>query len=65
MNDTALRGMGETGGDLQNVGQCLGDGQAAAAIEDRPQVLAIDELEGDEVEPLVLAAEEDARTMFS
>src|SRR5262249_12259686 len=53
-------GVCEAGGDLDDVVERLGDGQAAAAFEDGAEVLALDELEGYEVQALVLAAEEDA-----
>ena len=38
--------------------------QPAAAFQHHAQVLALDELEGDEVQSLVLAAEEDARDVL-
>jgi hypothetical protein len=40
--------------------QRLADRQPSAVLQDGPQVVALDELEGDEVQPLVLAAEENA-----
>ena len=49
------------GGHLEHVADGLGDRHGpAAAVDQLPQVLALDELEGDEVQPLVLAAEVDA-----
>ena len=60
MDDAALGGVGQAGGHLEHVVQRLGDRQPAAPLQDGAQVVALDELEGDEVQPLVLAAEEDA-----
>src|SRR5262249_48638952 len=60
VDDAARRRVGQAGGHLQEVVQRLGHRQPAAAVEEAAQVLALDELEGDEVQPLVLAAVEDA-----
>src|SRR5262249_43831207 len=52
-------GVRQTRGDLQHVVQRFRHGQSAAALDQRPQVLALDELAGYEVQPLILAAIED------
>jgi len=60
VDDAARRRVRQPGGHLDDVVERLGDGQPAAAFEDGAEVLALDELEGDEVQALILAAEEDA-----
>ena len=60
VDDAPAGRVGESGGDLEHVVDGLADGQPAPPLEQDAQVIALDELEGDEVEALVLAAVEDA-----
>src|SRR2546430_11683820 len=60
MDDTPAGSMGQASRHLQDIVQRLADRQPATAFEDGAQVVALDELEGDEVEVLVLAVVEDA-----
>ncbi len=54
----------QAGGDLQDVTDRLAHRQPASASSEDAQVVALDKLEGDEVQPLVLAAEEDPRDVL-
>src|SRR5262249_31332161 len=60
VDDTALRRVGQSCCNLEEKMDSFGNRQLTTAIEDGTQVLAFNELEGDEVQPLVLTAEEDA-----
>ena len=60
MDDAARRRMGQARGDLQHVVDRFLHRDAAANLQDGPQVFALDKLEGDEVQPLIFAAKEHA-----
>ena len=60
MDDAAFGRVVQAGGHLDHVADALGGRERAAPVDQLPQVVALDELEGDEVQPLVFAAEEDA-----
>ena len=64
MHDAARVGVFQTRGDLKDIANRFADRNSAAALEHGPQVDAFDELERDEVQPLVFAAEEDAGDIF-
>ena len=60
VDDAALGSVAQSGGNLDHVANALGRRDRTAPVDQLPEVLALDELEGDEVEPLILAAEVDA-----
>ena len=64
MDDAAARRVRQAGGHLQHVMQCFADRQPAALFQNRAQIVALDELESDEVQPLILAAEEHPRDVL-
>jgi hypothetical protein len=59
MNDASSSGMRQASGDLEHVVNGLGNRQMASAFEERAQVIAFDELEGDEMQTLVFSAIKD------
>jgi hypothetical protein len=66
MHHSPAGGVGQAVGHLNHVQQGFADGQPASTFEDGAQVLAFNELEGDEVQPLVFPTEEGwKRRMFS